>query len=255
MHDVSALPRLPTRCPLCKGAVIERQPSPPHGAFIWFHCFFCNHWWKFRLDTPSANPNWEIAGEVLIVTKGGMRYTPALVTVNAMAESPLKKHLESKRLQAELECQRLNRDIVGLTARLRIAKAEDDRLWEILQRDQSNSRKAEAWSVAYNRTKKVSRQIEELQTQRQYLTSGDYFLDGLPSATSTARTDANGKFTLIIPRAGRYGLVARASRELFKDEETYFWFVWVSSDGEPVKRLTLGNDNIMGAGSPDSALL
>jgi len=41
---------------------------------------------------------------------------------------------------------------------------------------------------------------------------------------------------------------------LLKGKETYYWFVWVSLDGDPSKRLALNNENVMGAGSPDSAL-
>jgi len=55
MADGSIPPRLPTRCPVCKAATIERTGSPSHATFIWFHCLFCNHWWKFRIaDSERA---------------------------------------------------------------------------------------------------------------------------------------------------------------------------------------------------------
>jgi hypothetical protein len=253
MNEASGSRRLPTRCPACKGAVIERMPSAIHGTFIWFHCVFCNHAWKFRVEDPRTNPNGELTGDVVIVTKR-MKYRLGSVAVNAIPEDALRKHLESKTLHGELESRKLQLAIAGLTATLKMTQAEDDRLWKILQRDENNSQKAEAWSVAFNKTKDITKQIEALQAQRQHLTSGEYFFEGLPSAISTAKTDADGKFRLEIPRRGRYGVVARASRELFKKTETYFWFVWVSLDEQPSKRLTLSNDNIMGAGSPDSAL-
>ena len=93
-----------------------------------------------------------------------------------------------------------------------------------------------------------------MRTRRQHLTSAEHFLKDLPSAISTATTNADGTFTLPIPRDGRYGIVARASRALDDEEQTYLWFVWISLDGEPAKRLVLNNDNVVGAGSPDSAL-
>ena len=254
MRDASVTVRLPTRCPTCKGSVIERTPSPAHGTFVWFHCLFCNHWWKFRLDDTYANPNGHLTGEVFIVTKAGMTYKLAAVAVTAIPEEPLKKHMESKTAEGELESQKLRREIAGLTATLKMAQADEDRLWKILQRDESNSRKAAAWSVAYNKTKSVTKQIKKLQTERQHLTSGDYFFEGLPSGIATAKTNANGKFSLTIPRKGRYGVVARASRELFKQQETYFWLVWVSLEAQATKRLVLNNDNIMCVGSPDPAL-
>lgn len=254
MVDTSRSLRLPTRCTVCKGAVIERQASPSHGTFVWFHCLFCNHWWKVRIDAPCANPTTELTGDVFIVSRGGIKHKLGLVAVNAIPADALKRHLESKTLQGEHETQKLQRDIDRLTAALRIAQAEDDRLWKILQRDESNSRKGAAWSVAYNKTNDITKRLEDLQARRQHLTSGEYFFEGLPSAIAIAKTDADGRFTLALPHRGRYGIVARASRELFKEHETYFWFVWVSLNGQRSKRLTLSNDNLLGAGSPDLAL-
>jgi hypothetical protein len=255
MGDASGSSRLPTRCPMCKGGVIERQRTSAHGTLIWFHCLFCNHWWKFRADDGvDPNPNGEVTGDVFI-TKGGTEYKLGSVAVNAIPGDALKKHLESRTLQGELEKQKLRRDIDSLTAALRMAQAEDDRLWKVLQADESNSEKADAWSVEYNKVTNITKQIEDLQAQRQYLATGEYFYEGLPPGISTAKTDDDGKFTLTIPLRGRYGVVARATLELFKESrETHFWFVWVSLDGQPSKRLMLSNDNKMGAGSPDSAL-
>jgi hypothetical protein len=246
--------RLPTRCPVCKGGVIERQPSATHGTFMWFHCLFCNHWWRFRIDAPCANPNVELTGQVFVVTKRGVKYKLGSVAVSAIPEDAFRKYLQNKTLQGELETRKLERDIRRLTAALPKTEAEEDRLWTILQRDETNSHNADAWSAAYSKAKSITKQIEDLQARRAHLRSGEYFFEGLPSGLSSAKTDANGKFTLSVPRQGRYGVVACASRELFKKHETYFWFVWVSPDRESAKRLTLSNHNLLGAGSPDSAL-
>ena len=254
MSDASPVQRLPTRCPACKGALIQRMPRSTHGGFIWFYCLFCSHIWKFRVDAPPANPNGEVAGTIFIVTKGGRKHKFGATAVHAIPEGALKKHLEGKRREGELESQKLQLDIDRLTTMLGMATAEEDRLWKILQPDESNSRKAEAWRFVYNKAKTFTQQIEDLQAQRQNLTSGEYLFDGLPPAISTAKTDADGKFTLTIPLQGRYGVVTRASRELLKGKETYFWFVWVNLDGQLSKRLKLSNDNMMGAGSADSAL-
>lgn len=254
MGDASGLPRLPTRCPACKGAVIQRMPRSVHGTFIWFTCLFCSHIWKFRLDDAPANPNGEVTGTIFIVTKGGRKYRPGSAVVYAIPEDALKKHLEGKTRQGELESQKLQRDIERLTSMLGIATAEEDRLWKVLQRDESNARKADAWRFVYNKAKATAQQIEDLQARRQHLTTGEYFFDGLPSGISAAKTDADGRFRLTIPRRGRFGVVASASRDLLKGKETYFWFVWVGLAGESSKRLRLSNENMMGAGSPDSAL-
>jgi len=253
--DRSSL-RLPTRCPTCKGAVIQRMPSPSHGLFIWYHCLFCRNMWKFRTEDHRPNATGELVGEVFVVTKGRVKYKFGSIAVTAIPEDVLKKHLKSKTLQAELESQTLQRDIERLSRILKMAQAEEDRLWAIYQLDEGNARNSDAWLVAYNKTKDIAKEIEALLAERHHRTSGEYFFEGLPSGISKAKTDANGKFTLAIPRRGRYGVVARASRELSKEkeQETYSWVVWATLDGQASKRLVLSNDNTLGAGSPDSAL-
>jgi hypothetical protein len=108
--------------------------------------------------------------------------------------------------------------------------------------------------VAYDKAKNLPKRLDSLKAQRAYLGSGEYFFEGLPAGIAAAKTDANGKFSMTIQGQGRFGVVVTGSRDLLKGKETYFWFVWVTLDGEPSKRLVLNNENRMGAGSPDSAL-
>ncbi len=239
---------LPKRCPLCKGGVIERTSNAPHGSFMWFHCLFCNHWWKFHIDEPRPNPDGELTGEVFIVTKRGVTYKLDAVPVSAIPEEAATKHLKSKMLQRELEIEKLQRDLESLTSTLQEVQAEEHHLWRILQEDEDNSQKAAAWSVVYKKTKSITKEIESLNSQRKQLSSDEYLFDGLPSGISNTRTNADGQFSLVIPREGRYVIAARGPREEFRDTEPY-WFVSVSLDGEVSKRVTLTNDNVIGASS------
>jgi len=250
MHDVSRPPRLPTRCRLCKGAVIERTSSAAHSGFTWFHCLFCNHWWKVLTDETAANPDGELTGEVFIVTKG-ITYTLDSVAVSAIPEDVAKKHLESKSQEREIESQKVRRALDGLTTALEIAKAEEDALWKALQLDDANPQKSAAWRVAYNKTKDLAKEVKNLQTERGRVTSGEYFFDELPTGISIAKTDGNGRFSLIIPCNGRYVVAARGPRETFRDIDPY-WFVTTSLDGETSKHLVLTNDNVLDAGSENS---
>ena len=236
----------PTRCPTCKGALIERTSSAAHIGFIWFHCLFCNNWWKFRTDESYVIPDGEVTGEVFIVTKGGITYILDSVAVNAIPADDAQKHLENKARQRESENQRLHQDIESLTAALEIARADEDRLWKILQQEEGNSQKARAWRVAYRKTENIAKKIEVLNAERQNVSSGADLFEGLPSAVSSAKTDANGKFTLVIPRQGAFVVVACGPRETFRDIEPC-WFVRVSLDGEASKRLILSNDNVLEA--------
>lgn len=254
MSSGSRSPHLPTRCPACKGAVVQRMSARPHGGFIWFQCLFCNHTWRFHLEDPRAIPDGELMGEVFVVTADGSRQALGRVELKAIPEDALREHLERKTAQSELESRKLQRKIDALAATLEKARVEEARLWKIQKRDESDLRKANAWSVAYNTTKTLSRELEDLDAKRQHLKSGEFFFQEIPSPISVAQTDGEGKFTLFLPRDRRFGIVARASRDPGEKQETYFWFVWVSLGGEPSKRLVLNNDNTVGAQSPDSAL-
>ena len=221
---------------------------------IWFHCLFCNHNWRFRLEDARAVPDGELTGAVFVVTSRSKRKPLGRVVLNAIPEDLLRPHLERKTAQCERERRRLQLEIDTLAKTLEEVRTEEDRLWKIQDQDKDNLRKGNAWSVAFNRMKNMMRQLEELRARRRQLISGEPFFHDLPSAISSAKTRADGKFTLAIPRDGRYGIVARASRERGQEKQIYFWFLWVSLDGAPSKRLVLNEDNIVGAGAPDSAL-
>jgi hypothetical protein len=201
-----------------------------------------------------VHPDGELTGDVFVVTPEGRRHSLGSVVLNAIPEDALKKHLERKMARGERDSRKLPREIDAVAATLETTRAEEKRLWRIQRADDKNLRKAKAWSVVYNRMKTITKQLEDLQAQRQRLISGEHFFQDLPSPISSAKTLADGTFTLAIPRDGRYGIVARASRELREEKQTYCWFVWVSLDGVCSKRLVLNTDNIVGAGSPDSAL-
>jgi hypothetical protein len=254
MHDVRPQTvHLPKRCPICRGAAIERTSNAVSGALIWFHCLFCNHWWKFRTDETRANPDGELTGQVFIVTKRGITYKLASVPVRAIPEELAKKHLKSKSVQRELELENLQRDIKALITTLQAMQADEHRLWNILQEDESDAQNSTAWSVVYNKTKTITKELTHLHAQRKQLTSDEYFFDGLPSGISMARTDSDGRFSLVIPREGRYVIAARGPSDTYRDAEP-FWFVSVSLAGEPSKRLMLTNDNVLGAHAQDCAV-
>src|SRR5262245_63914219 len=98
MSPVST-PRLPTRCPACKGGVIQRM-ARAHGS-VWFHCFFCEHNWKFRVEDSRDVPDGELTGDVSVVTPPSGRHSLNRVVLNAIPEDLLKPHLERKTAQCE----------------------------------------------------------------------------------------------------------------------------------------------------------
>jgi hypothetical protein len=219
---------------------------------MWIHCLFCNHWWKFYTEDSYVNKDGELTGEIFIVTNNEITYALESITVSAIPEDLAVEHVEKKLRQREVETQNLRFEIDGMTAALEISQAEEGGLWKILQVDEANSQKAAIWRLAYNKTQSIAKELESLQAQLQHLMSAEYFFEGLPPGISVATTDGNGKFSLVIPRQGRFAIAARGPRDTFRDMEPE-WFVWVSLDGETSKRLALTNDNVLAA-TPDDLL-
>jgi len=84
---------------------------------------------------------------------------------------------------------------------------------------------------------------------KNYLTP-EYLLDGLPEGAIKSITDADGKFSMKLPR-GKYVLVASAQRRVFNITENYNWVVWIDVVGAEAKQITLSNQNMLGEDTED----
>lgn len=67
----------------------------------------------------------------------------------------------------------------------------------------------------------------------------------MPNLSAAATTDADGKFTLTIPKQGEYILVAKAQRMVSENTEKYYWTVPIDADGQ-AKSVMLSNNNKTG---------
>lgn len=81
-----------------------------------------------------------------------------------------------------------------------------------------------------------------------YTRSQEWFMSGLPTATASTKSDADGKFAFDVP-AGNYAALAFGLREVGSKTENYFWLVKTKTG---VKDLHLANDNLAGEGSSES---
>jgi len=81
------------------------------------------------------------------------------------------------------------------------------------------------------------------------------YLRKLQSYTATTITDADGKFSVKLPRTGRFAVFATTERIVGESTEHYRWLVWASLDGQKSKTIFLSNQNQMGASDPDCIAL
>jgi hypothetical protein len=200
-------------------------------------------------EAPLAQ-NRQLAGDVFVVTRGGTNYKLGLVTVSALAEGVLQKHLARKTRESELEVSKLQPEIDSQTMARDAAEARAAELLQIYFGDVGNQARKAASDEAKTKRAQVGAKLSELILHQNYLKSAQFFYEGLPAAISTAKTDADGKFTIQIPRRRRVAIAARSSRQIGETNEEYFWIVWVNAQ---TKRVMLSNDNMMGQGSPESA--
>jgi hypothetical protein len=80
----------------------------------------------------------------------------------------------------------------------------------------------------------------------------EHYFKNLPKPMLSVRTNSEGKFSLSLPKTGRFALVAQGKRE--EPAESYYWMTWVSLDGADKKSVILGNHNLTTSGSQESII-
>ena len=78
-----------------------------------------------------------------------------------------------------------------------------------------------------------------------------FYFSQLPAPIATTQTDAEGRFSLAVPKKGRFVLTARASRLVPGSEtESYFWLVQLPRDSRDGAPVLLSNTTLTTARSP-----
>jgi len=193
----------------------------------------------------SAPPT-AINGQVFIVTRGGESVKLGLVTVRAIPESAVRAYLRGK-------ADRAARERIGLA--LEMTGAQDD-----LKRAEERVRvepKSSTLSFPTDAEEAVddTRALLLKYAQRySYLDSAAFYFDSLPPSTAVAKTDADGRFVLRLPRGSRVVLAAVSQREIAGTFERYYWLCLLPGVVQRAPSLLLSNDNLTSSDSPLSLL-
>lgn len=223
-----------------------------------------------------------LSGEVFIVTQGGPSIKLGLVNIIAIPEEELSLYIEQKNaLAATLRADRQSalkalQETISHSRQARadankeVEKATQDAYadylkcletadsFEVCITERKRKVQQAKQDIPAGRSKNLAMEqaeLERLQSEMDYLGSSDYYFAELPAGIASAKTNADGLFTMTIPRQGRFGLAARASRLVLGKTERYYWLVWESLDGTPSKRIMLSNDNTTTVASPDSVVI
>lgn len=84
--------------------------------------------------------------------------------------------------------------------------------------------------------------------------SADFYLSGfVPVPSASALTDPDGKFSLTVPKGGKFAIFAKAQRLVGERTEHYVWFFWLPELASD-KPLFLSNRNQVKAGDRNQVL-
>lgn len=108
---------------------------------------------------------------------------------------------------------------------------------------------------SYINAKKLQRTNKLLdEKQSQYVSIESYFDDlSFPKGVATTDTDAEGKFILKLPKAGRYAIVARSERKVIDSTEKYYWLIGLDVNENNSNTIILSNNNMFTTESLDKS--
>lgn len=223
-----------------------------------------------------------VRGQVFIVTQGRENVKLGLVTVVLYSNSTVRQHIvlkqgeaEPKRRALELQMAAVEKSIAEAQGRVMasihssdVAEKRHDQAFQrqmdagaLTQGWDENGRQSDAaWNESFAHLGRAKQWEAEAAKRRATLTtlkaeyeawdSGSYLLEGLPEPLTRTQTDANGEFTIQVPRKGTYALAAHADRTVFGSSEEYTWIVQIPDATRQGEKLLLSNETLTTEGSP-----
>ena len=220
----------------------------------------------------------EVAGQVFVVTRARENVKMALVTVSALSEAQVADVLA--KCEAAAPAETAKRQAAFDAALLAVADAKKQLSSAVAAKAKASEAYANAYALELQKRSDSSKGALDAMTSAfvregaarsslarkeafardaaaalGYSKSSAFLFGFLPDhAQQVAKTDADGRFTIRIPRQGRVALAARASRDVVNSQENYYWLVWVSLSGKNRTDVMLSNDNVTTSGSPESVV-
>jgi hypothetical protein len=217
-----------------------------------------------------------IEGQLFIVTRGQQVVKLALVPVMVASADEIDKYvvvhanainqrraamapqiidLKRKLDEATAELGPLNAEYAALAKEanerciaLKSTPCTSDAQWiELNNRQMMKGRELSALP-RWKEKQEITSALNELVKQYRLPRLADFFA-GVDTASflASAKTDADGKFSISVPNGGRVAITARANRIVGEDRERYLWLVWVRLPprGGAKAAITLANDNLL----------
>ena len=150
----------------------------------------------------------QLDGQVFIATQGGDNIKLGLVEIGVVPIEQFAPWLKQKTAFVDSESERLQASMST-----HIKGLEDEKYYEEVK-------------------------------AKLHLFEADFYFEDFPKPMLKTSTDADGKFSVTLPRGRKFVLAARAKRNVGKEEEKYAWILYASLDGQRQKSIVLSNDNV-----------
>ncbi|MBX3134567.1 MAG: hypothetical protein KF689_14385, partial [Gemmatimonadaceae bacterium] len=184
-----------------------------------------------------------VEGSVFIVTRGGDNYKLGLVEIGAYADTTVERIFGARSAEAAAAYPALRArfDSLALVAERRqaAASAAFDRSMANILSETLESR----WRRAQDESTLAIAAMVAGSAAVDSLSAAPFYFADLPSPIATAKSDADGRFSMTVPRQ-RIVLVGVASRNVMGDIERYYWAVRLDSLPQDTVRVMLSNDNL-----------
>lgn len=195
----------------------------------------------------------ELRGDIFIVTNSAANIKLGLVEVSAIAEKDMKEFLSNRSKVVETEIARAQEDYDTIKGQYDEANRQYLQARKWAQEEESRNLSGDGFSLSdagreFDKASvldEIRPKLDSAEVTLAYVHSAAPWFEGMPKATVTASTDSDGKFSMRLPRSGKFALVAHASRQVFSSKEEYYWIVWASLEGEASKNVTLNNKNLL----------
>ena len=205
-----------------------------------------------------VNKPYRLDGSVFVVTKGGTNIKLGLVAVNVYPKEIINEVLSASEKASNEAHQTLEKEIESTRSLLAKADAEleeaskayerlpydspeYDRLLSVAATKESARNKfVDPWNKLMETKRTLDDQIQET------------LASAIPTSSISARTNADGEFSLMIPTKGKYILIASGGRSIGDSEEKYLWVVSLPEKKANQYSIMLSNDNILPPGQFES---
>lgn len=199
-------------------------------------------------------PEITIDGEVFIVTKGAQSIKLGLVEIGLIPMEILELYIQQKIKESVETCNRLDPQI-------KTAEQKYDRLMEECEKANEAFKTSNTetfrnlyavYQKAYEAISPAKQVYDRLNDEKRFVKTGNFYFESLPAFVRKTKTDADGKFHIVVPGGGSFVLAAHASRQVGDTKEFYFWLLKIDPAADANQTIRLSNDNLTSSGAAES---